>query len=145
MLKPKRRRSIESAISNEVAPTRSKSHDLLLRLGGNKYAKLQTRGQTTPAGRFYFSQTNSTPETYDINGTVVQRGSSEYLLLCGKAMLLRRLASGNAYIYTRLGKTYYSQRESALPRACPNCHKKGPYQQQRSGVPSAAHCLHVFC
>ena len=74
MLKPKRRRSIETAISNEVAPARSKSHDLLLKLGGKQYAKLQTRGQTTPAGRFYFSQTKPTPETYDINGTVVQKG-----------------------------------------------------------------------
>ena len=41
----------------------------------------------------------------------MQRGSSEYLLLRGKARLLRRLASGNEYTYTRLGKTYYSQKE----------------------------------
>ena len=42
---------------------------------------------------------------------MVQRGSSEYLLLRGKARLLRRLASSNEYVYTRLGKTYYSQKE----------------------------------
>ena len=90
MLKPKRRRSIETAISNEVAPTRSKSHDLLLRFGGKQYAKLQTRGQTTPTGRFYFQQINNTAETYYTNGTVVRMVSSEYLLLRVKASLLRR-------------------------------------------------------
>ena len=92
MLRPKRRDQIRDAIANEVTPTRSKSSDdLLLQLGPKQYAKLQRRGATTPAGQFYFSQTETTPKTVDTQGTVVQRGSTEFLLTNGKARVLRRL------------------------------------------------------
>ena len=84
MIRPKRKNEIETAISNNVAPTRSKSsNDLLLRIGKG-YAKLQTRNKTTPAGRFFFAQTNTKPETYDIVGNVVQRGSTEYLITAAR-------------------------------------------------------------
>ena len=97
MIKTKRKSEIETAITNNVAPSRSKSsNDLLLRLGKG-YTKLQQRGQTTPAGKFYFAQTNTTPDTYDIVGNVVQRGSTEFLITNGKARVLRRL-SGDEYI-----------------------------------------------
>ena len=101
MLKSKRKRLISSAVTDNRRPHRSKSSgDLLLSLGGNKrFTKLQQRGKTTPAGRFFFSQTKTTPDTYDIEGTVVQRGSTEYLLTNGKARVLRHLI-GNSYEYS---------------------------------------------
>ena len=112
MLRQNRKEQITSAIANGVAPNRSKSSDdLLLQLGQKQYVKLQRRGTTTPAGRFYFSQTETAPQTYDIEGTVVQRGSTEYLLTNGKARVLRRL-SGDDYTYTRLGKTYFDAKQS---------------------------------
>ena len=112
MLRPKRRDQIRDAIANEVTPTRSKSSDdLLLQLGQKQYAKLQRRGTTTPAGRFYFSQTETTPTTFDTEGTVAQRGSTEFLLTNGKARVLRRLA-GDDYVYTRLGKLYFGAKEN---------------------------------
>ena len=111
MIRPKRKSEIETAISNNVAPTRSKSsNDLLLRIGKG-YTKLQTRNKTTPAGRFFFAQTNTKPETYDTVGNVVQRGSTEYLITNGKARVLRRL-SGDDYIYTRLGKQYFNAKNT---------------------------------
>ena len=112
MLRPKRKEQIVTAISNEVVPIRSKSSDdLLLRLDNKQYAKLQRRGTTTPAGRFYFAKTETTPQTFDLEGTVVQRGSTEFLVSNRKARVLRRLA-GEEYIYTRLGKRYFGAKES---------------------------------
>ena len=105
MLKSKRKHLISSAIADNRRPQRSKSSgDLLLSLDGNKmFTKLQQRGKTTPAGRFLFSQTQTTPDTYDIEGTLVQKWSTEYLLTNGKARALRRLI-GNSFSYSRLGK-----------------------------------------
>ena len=107
MLKSKRKHLISSAIADNRRPQRSRSSgDLLLPLDGdNMFTKLQQRGKTTPAGRFLFSQTQTTPDTYDIEGTVVQRGSTEYLLTNGRARVLRRLI-GNSYTYSRLGNQY---------------------------------------
>ena len=78
IFKSKRKHLISSAIADNRRPQRSKSSgDLLLSLDGNKrFTKLQQRGKTTPAGRFFFSQTQTNPDTYDIEGTVVQRGST---------------------------------------------------------------------
>ena len=55
MLKSKRKHLISSAIADNRRPQRSKSSgDLLLSLDGNKrFTKLQQRGKTTPAGRFF--------------------------------------------------------------------------------------------
>ena len=103
---------IELAIEDNKTPQRSKSsNDLLLPLGNRQYAKLQQRGKTTPAGRFYFAQTKSSPGTFDIQGTLVQRGSTEYLITNGKSRVLRRLA-GDKYIYTRLGKLYFDAKKT---------------------------------
>ena len=111
MLRAKRKTLIQTAIEGNIVPQRSKSSsDLLLRLGNNKHAKLQQRGKTTPAGRFYFAQTQTTPETYDIQGTVVQRGSTEFLVTNGKARVLRRLV-GNEYTYTRLGRQFFNAKK----------------------------------
>ena len=107
MIRSRRRSETETAITNNFAPPRSKSsNDLLLRIGKG-YAKLHARGKTTPAGRFFFAQTNTKPETCDIVGNVVQRGRTEYLITNGKARVLRRL-SGDEYVYTRLGKQYFT-------------------------------------
>ena len=76
------------------------------------FTKLQQRGKTTPAGRFFFSQTQTTPDTYDIEGAVVQRGSREYLLTNGKARMLRRLI-GISYTDSRLGKQYVQHKKTA--------------------------------
>ena len=65
-----------------------------------------------PAGRFYFSQTQTTPGSFDMQGTVIQRGSTEYLLTGGKARVLRRLA-GRDYTYTRLGKHYFDAKQTS--------------------------------
>ena len=117
MIRSKRKSEIETAITNNVAPTRSKSsNDLLLRLGKG-YAKLHARGKTTPAGRFFFAQTNTKPETYDIVGNVVQRGSTEYLITNGKARVLRRL-SGDEYVYARLGKQYFTAKTHITSPMC---------------------------
>ena len=108
MIKPSRRDDITNAISNNVLPTRSKSsNDLILRLDGKQYTKLQQRGKTTPAGRFYFTQTNTTESNFNIEGTLVQRGSTDFLVSWGKSRVLRRLV-GDDYQYTRLGKQFFS-------------------------------------
>ena len=113
VFKSDRKSLIETAIQDNRIPQRSKSSsDLLLQLGNRQFAKLQQRGKTTPAGRFYFSQTQTTPESYDIQGTVVQRGSTEYLLTGGKARVLRRLV-GHDYTYTRLGKHYFDAKQTS--------------------------------
>ena len=113
MLKSKRKHLISSAIADNKRPQRSKSSgDLLLSLDDKRFTKLQQRGKTTPAGRFFFSQTQTSPDTYDIEGTVVQRGSTEYLLTNGKARVLRRLI-GNSYDYSRLGKQYFQHKKTA--------------------------------
>ena len=113
MLKSKRKHLISSAIADNKRPQRSKSSgDLLLSLDDKRFTKLQQRGKTTPAGRFFFSQTQTSPDTYDIEGTVVQRGSTEYLLTNGKARVLRRLI-GNSYEYSRLGKQYVQHKKTA--------------------------------
>ena len=89
---------MSSAIADNRRPQRSKSSgDLLFSLDyDTKFTKLQQRGKTTPAGRFFFGQTQTTPDTYDIEGTVAQRGSAEYLLTNGKPRILRRL-TGTSY------------------------------------------------
>ena len=93
-------------------PARSKSNnDLLLQLGNKQYVRLQNRGKTTPAGRFYFSQTDTQPQAFDLIGNIIQRGSTEYLLTNGKLRVLRRL-SGSDYIYTRLGTQYFSAKQA---------------------------------
>ena len=112
MLKSNRKHLILSAIADNKRPQRSRSSgDLLLPLDDKTFTKLQRRGKTTPAGRFFFSQTQTTPDTYDIEGTVVQRGSTEYLLTNGKARVLRRLI-GNSYTYSRLGKQYFQHKKT---------------------------------
>ena len=42
---------------------------------------------------------------------LAQRGSTEYLITNGKARVLRRL-SGDDYIYTRLGKQYFTAKNT---------------------------------
>ena len=111
MIKPSRRDKITDAIANNVAPTRSKSsNDLILRLDGKQYTKLQQRGKTTPAGRFYFTQTHTSEGNCDIEGTLVQRGSTDFLISGGRSRVLRRLV-GDDYQYTRLGKQYFSTKQ----------------------------------
>ena len=106
MIKPSRRDDITNAISNNVAPTRSKSsNDLILRLNGKQYTKLQQRGKTTPTSRCYFAHTNTTKSNFNIECTLVQRGSTDFLVSGGKSRVLRRLV-GDDYGYTRLGKQY---------------------------------------
>ena len=55
MLKSKRKHLISSAMADNRRPQRSRSSgDLLLPLDGDKrFKKLQQRGKTTPAGRFF--------------------------------------------------------------------------------------------
>ena len=115
MLKPKRKHLISSAIADNRRPQRSRSSgDVLLPLDGDKrFTKLQQRGKTTPAGRFFFSQTQTTPDTYDIEGTVVQRGSTEYLLTNGKARVLRRLI-GNSYTYLDLESNMFNTKRQRI-------------------------------
>ena len=95
------------------------------------FTKLQQRGKTTPAGRFFFSQTQTTPDTYDIEGTVVQRGNTEYLLTNGKARILRRL-TGNSYTYSRLGKQYFQYKKTAYLVHVPAAIKKGIQQVEKA-------------
>ena len=134
MLRQKRKNQIQGAINEDTAPTRSKSNnDLLLQLGNKQYVRLQNRGKTTPAGRFYFSQTDTQPQTFDLIGNVIQRGSTEYLLTNGKLRVLRRL-SGSDYIYTRLGTQYFSAKQASYLAHVPAVIKKGAQQQQRPTV-----------
>ena len=95
----------------------------MLQLGNKQYVRLQNRGKTTPAGRFYFSQTDSQPQTFDLIGNVIQRGSTEYLLTNGKLRVLRRL-SGSDYIYTRLGTQYFSAKQASYLVHAPALIKK---------------------
>ena len=74
------------------------------------------------------AQTTITPVTYGIEGTVVQRGASQYILPKGNARLFRRLAPGNEYTCTRLGNAYYSQKEVSyvvhVPAIAKKAHRK---------------------
>ena len=66
-----------------------------------------------PAGRFFnCSQTRTTSETFDIDGTVVQRGSTGFLLTNGTARVVRRLF-GDTYSYTRLGKQFFDAKKTS--------------------------------
>ena len=105
----------------------------MLSLDDKRFTKLQQRGKTTPAGRFFFSQTQTSPDTYDIEGTVVQRGSTEYLLTNGKARVLRRLI-GNSYDYSRLGKQYFQHKKTAYLVHVPAIIKKSFQSIERQKV-----------
>ena len=102
---------------------------------------MQQRGKTTPAGRFYFAQTDSEPQAHDLIGDVIQRGSAEYLLTNGKLRVLRRL-SGSDYIYTRLGTQYFSAKQASYLVHVPAVIKKGAQQQQRPTVYGATQRIH---
>ena len=134
---------IERAIEDNKTPQRSKSsNDLLLPLGNRQYAKLQQRGKTTPAGRFYFAQTKSSPGTFDIQGTLVQRGSTEYLITNGKARVLRRLA-GDKYHYTRLGQMYFDAKKDNLSSTRPSRHQKGIFEVPGPQIHGATQRVHA--
>ena len=140
----KRKHLISSAIADNRRPQRSRSSgDLLLQLDGDKrFTKLQQRGKTTPAGRFFFSQTQTTPDTYDIEGTVVQRGSTEYLLTNGKARVLRRLI-GNSYTYSRLGKQHSQHKKTTYLVHVPAVNKKGFQHVERQNIHGSTQCFYV--
>ena len=134
MIKSKRKSLIENANGENQQPQRSKSSsDLLLPLGNRRYAKLQQRGRTTPAGRFYFQHTQTNSQTYDIRGTVIQRDSTVLLITNGKARVLRRLV-GDAYSYTKLGNPYFG----ATKRCHISCMSRPPskrlFHRPRAGA-----------
>ena len=108
MIKPSRRDDITHAISNNVVPTRNKSSNgLILRLSGKHYTKLQQRGKPHQQVGFYFAQTHATESNNGVEGTLVQRESTDFLVSGGKSRVLRRLV-GEDYQYTRLGKQYFN-------------------------------------
>ena len=142
MIKPSRRDDITHAISNNVLPTRNKSsNDLILRLDGKQYTKLQQRGKTTPTNRFYFTQTNTTESNFNIEGTLVQRGSTDFLVSGGKSRVLRRLV-GDDYQYTRLGKQYFSTKRIRYLVHVPAVIKKGPKLITMSEIDGATQHIH---
>ena len=87
---------LDGAISNSTRPYRSKSNNLLINLGGNKYASLQgSNGDLTTAGTYYYAQSNQAPPGEFDSGTLQQRGATEFLMNAGKARVLRRLKTVN--------------------------------------------------
>ena len=89
MLKQHRITKINDAIERSVEPHRSRNDALVLKLGEKSFVRLQNGNKLTPAGRRYFEQTEKEPPT-QLDGTLVQRGTSEYLVRGGKARALRR-------------------------------------------------------
>ena len=86
------KRDIDTAIDNITQPYHTRSHNLLLRLGGKKYATLQgSSGGLTTAGKYYYAKSDKAhPDEFD-GGSLQQRGATEYLVRTGKARMLRRL------------------------------------------------------
>ena len=112
MLKQTRITKINNAIEQNVEPHRSRNDSLLLRLGEKSFVRLQNGDKLTPAGRHYYQQTNKEPPT-QLDGTLVQRGASEYLVRGGKAKVLRRFQN-NDYVYTALGKKYFESHKTTF-------------------------------
>ena len=101
-----RKRLLDDEISNSTRTYRSKSNNLLISLGGKSYATLQgSSGGLTPAGTYYYAQSNQEPPGEFDGGTLQQRGATEYLVRSGSARVLRRLRNGD-YTYTPLGKRF---------------------------------------
>ena len=136
-LNPTRKRKLDEAIGNDTQPHRSKTNNLLLRLGGRSYATLQTGGSLTPAGDYFFAQSNrAAPDEWD-GGTLQQRGATEYLVKGGKARVLRRLRNGD-YTYTALGKQYFRERTTSYLVNVPGLIKK-PGSRSRGGERTVPH------
>ena len=111
-LSASRKRLLDDAISNSTRTYRSKSNNLLLNLGGKSYASLQgSSGGLTPAGNYYYAQSNQAPPGEFDGGTLQQRGATEFLLTAGKARVLRRLKNGQ-YNYSALGKRYFREHKT---------------------------------
>ena len=100
MLKQTRITKINTAIEQDVEPHRSRNDSLLLKMGEKSFVRLQNGNKLTPAGKHYYEQTNKEPPT-QLDGTLVQRGASEYLVRGGKAKVLRRFQN-NDYVYLSL-------------------------------------------
>ena len=123
-LSASRKRLLDDAISNNTRTYRSKSNNLLLNLGGKSYASLQgSSGGLTPAGTYYYAQSNQAPPGEFDGGTLQQRGATEFLLTAGKARVLRRLKNGQ-YNYTALGKRYFREHKTSYLVNVPGVSKK---------------------
>ena len=104
-----RKRKIDAAIDNSTQPYRSKTNNLLLRLGEKGYATLQDQnGGLTSAGKYYYEKSGKAQPDEFGGGTLQQRGATEYLVRAGKARVLRRFQGGE-YTYTALGKRYFRE------------------------------------
>ena len=94
-----RKSKLDIAIDNSTQPHRSKSNNLLLRLDGKSYATLQgSSGGLTTVGKYYDAKSNQAPHNEFDNGTLQQRGATEYLVTTGKARVLRRLRNSEPCI-----------------------------------------------
>ena len=114
---------IDTAIKNNERPYRSKSDSLLLKLGDNKHVRLQVNERLTAAGKYYFEDTKQNPPKLTDDGTLVQRGASEYLVRNGKAKVLRRFQRGE-YVYTELGRKYFMNHQSQISGSRSGHHKE---------------------
>ena len=112
MLNQHRITNINHAIERIVEPHRSRNDALVLKLGEESLVRLQNGDKLTPAGRHYYEQTKKEPPT-QLDGTLVQRGASEYLVRGGKARVLRRFQN-NDYVYTALGQKYSERHKTTF-------------------------------
>ena len=119
----KRQRIVNAIEKKNEKPYRSKSDSLLLKLGDNRHVRLQVNERLTAAGKYYFEHTAQNPPKLTDDGTLVQRGSSEYLVRNGKAKVLRRFQRGE-YVYTELGRKYFNNHQSQYLVHVPGVIKK---------------------
>ena len=72
-----RKRKLDAAIATSTQPHRSSSNNLLIRFGAKSYATLQgSSGGLTPAGTYYYAQSNKEPPGEFDSGTLQQRGAT---------------------------------------------------------------------
>ena len=82
------------ARQQNAEPHRNKNDSLVLKLGKKSFVRLQRANRLTAAGRHAFQETKKGPTT-QFDGTLVQRGASEYLLRGGAAKVLRKFTNGD--------------------------------------------------
>ena len=131
MLHATRNHNLDAAIDKRTQPHRSKSNNILLRLGGKGYATLQAAVGLTAAGEYYYARSNQTPPDEFDGGTLQQRGATEYLVSNGKARVLRRYSNGD-YTYTALGRRYFREHTTSYLVNVPGLIKK-PGSRSRGG------------
>ena len=105
---------IQGALDRGVRPKRTANDALILRDGRKYRILVDANGQRTAAGRRYEQLANASlpAEGYDASQQPVRQGNAETIRVRGKERVVRRYdPASNDWLYTKLGRQFYSQRQ----------------------------------